>query len=85
MAVKAMASRDMEPHRFLITKLIPYVFTSAPSMPSNKTFLSGQTGIVTGASNGCGLAAAQLFLSLGLSRLVMAVRAAASMTLRRMR
>lgn len=49
-------------------------FLASPRPPPDDTDLTGKTAIVTGATSGLGLEASRQFLSLGLSRLIMAVR-----------
>lgn len=52
-------------------------FRSKPTWPTKDTSLSGKVAIVTGANQGLGLEASDQLLSLGLSRLIIAVRSVA--------
>ncbi|KAL8778231.1 MAG: hypothetical protein Q9213_007510 [Squamulea squamosa] len=50
------------------------LFLTPPPINSSKVSLAGQTGIVTGSNTGLGYHASSQLLSLGLSRLILAVR-----------
>lgn len=50
------------------------LFTTPPLITSSTVSLAGQTGIVTGSNTGLGYHASSQLLSLGLSRLILAVR-----------
>ncbi|ETS76531.1 hypothetical protein PFICI_11918 [Pestalotiopsis fici W106-1] len=49
-------------------------FQASPQWPSKETNLAGKIALMTGASSGLGLEASRQLLSLGLSRLIIAVR-----------
>jgi len=70
-----VASIDMEPRKESAgrTFLKSQFRTKIPEFPKNKD-LSGQVAIVTGSTTGIGLHCARQLLSLGLTRLIIAVR-----------
>lgn len=74
-----MGSKDMQP---ISTPFFPHIFfknqfRSKPTWPSHDTSLAGKVAFVTGANQGLGLEASEQLLSIGLSRLIIAVRSIA--------
>ena len=70
-----MASAALGPSKdSFLTVFLDSNFRTSFVPPPEGTSLQGQTAIVTGSNGGIGLAAVELFLSLGLSHAIIAVR-----------